>query len=188
MRKIVIGITGASGAIYAKRLLTKLSQFDSDSYKIDLVFSKNAEDVWKHELDEDPLELFPFKIYQHNDYYAPFASGSAGYDTLIICPCSMGTLGRIANGVSSDLISRAADVMLKEERKLILVPRESPLNLIHLRNLTSLKEAGATIIPASPSFYSKPKTVDELVDTIVDRLLSHAGFDIKTYKWGDDIK
>ena len=124
-----------------------------------------------------------FKIYNLNDYNAPFASGSARYDTMIICPCSMGTLGRIAHGISDDLIGRAADVILKERRKLILVPRETPLSLIHLSNLEILAKSGAIICPAIPSFYSKPVTISDLVNTVVFRVLDLAGFELDTYRW-----
>lgn len=185
-RKIAIAITGASGSIYAKRLINKLIDIGIDNLKIDLVFSKNAVDVWKYELGEDPETTIQLPIFDYSNFFAPFASGSAAYEMLIICPCSMGMLGRIAHGISDDLISRAADVMLKENKKLIIVPRESPLNLIHLKNLTLVKEAGAIIIPASPSFYSRPKSIEELVDTIVDRVLLQAGFSINSYRWGGE--
>jgi 4-hydroxy-3-polyprenylbenzoate decarboxylase len=123
------------------------------------------------------------KEYQNSDYYAPFASGSSKYESMIICPASMGTIGRIANGTSEDLICRTADVMLKERRKLIIVPREAPYNLIHINNLKTLTLAGAIICPASPSFYSNPKTVDELVLTVVDRIIDLAGFNSKGFRW-----
>ena len=183
-RKIVVAITGASGAIYAKRLLDYLEHMPEQYTEVNLVFSKNAKEVWNHELADDSYSKYSFKEYQHNDFYAPFASGSAGYDTMIICPSSMGTLGRIANGISNDLISRAADVMLKEGKQLIFVPRETPFNLIHLRNMTQLSEAGAAIIPAIPSFYSKPKSIEEVVDTVVIRILQRAGFELESFKWG----
>lgn len=183
--KISVAITGASGAIYAKVLLDKLSMLMDQISTVDLVFSSNAKDVWQVELNDDSYNGYDFNVWENNNYYSPIASGSAGYDSLIICPCSMGTLGRIASGVSNDLITRAADVMLKERKKLIVVPRESPYNLIHLRNMTSLTEAGATIIPASPSFYSKPKNIYQLAETVVDRILLHAGLQIDTYKWGN---
>lgn len=185
-RKIAIAITGASGSIYAQRLINKLIGLNDENLSIDLVFSKNAVDVWKFELAEDPTESIQLPIFDHTNFFAPFASGSAAYEMLIICPCSMGMLGRIAHGISDDLISRAADVMLKENRKLILVPRESPLNLVHLKNLTLVKEAGAFIIPASPSFYSRPKSIEELVDTIVDRIVLQAGFKVNSYRWGGE--
>ncbi len=184
-RKIVLAITGASGSIYAKQLIEHFqseklqSQIDS----LALVFSKNAMEVWKHELGEFDESSIPFKIYGLTDYNAPFASGSAKYDTMIICPCSMGTLGRIAHGISDDLIGRAADVILKERRKLILVPRETPLNLIHLANLTILAQAGAIICPAVPSFYSKPASITDLVNTVIFRVLDLAGFEPDAYQW-----
>lgn len=118
--------------------------------------------------------------------FAPFASGSSRFEAMVICPCSMGLLGRIANGISDDLITRAADVMLKERRKLIVVPRETPFNLIHLRNMTQLTEAGAIVCPAVPSFYSKPQTIEQLVDTVVDRIIDLIGLDVVTYRWGND--
>ncbi len=182
--KISIAITGASGAIYGKVLLDKLSRLESSISSVDLVFSSNAKDVWNLELGDDSYNNYNFKTWENTNFYSPIASGSAGYDAMIICPCSMGTLGRIASGISNDLITRAADVMLKERKKLILVPRETPLNLIHLRNMTSLTEAGTTIIPASPSFYSKPQTIYQLAETVIDRVLIHAGFELETYKWG----
>jgi 4-hydroxy-3-polyprenylbenzoate decarboxylase len=127
----------------------------------------------------------PFNVYAANDFFAPFASGSAGYDAMLICPCSMGTMARIATGVSSDLMTRAADVMLKERRKLILLPRDTPLSLIHINNMKAVTEAGAIIAPASPSFYSHPTNFDELALTVVDRALALAGFELKGYRWGE---
>jgi 4-hydroxy-3-polyprenylbenzoate decarboxylase len=148
------------------------------------VFSQNAREVWEYELKNDDYKKSSFNIYSEKDFYAPFASGSAGFNTMIICPCSMGTLGRIATGVSSDLITRAADVILKERRKLILVPRETPYNLIHIRNMQTIVEAGGIICPASPSFYSIPETIEELVETVINRVLNLAGFDLPGYQWG----
>jgi len=184
-KKLILAVTGASGAIYAQQLIEK---FKSETLKtqiedVALVFSKNAPDVWKHELEEFNHDEIPFKIYNLNDYNAPFASGSARYETMIICPCSMGTLGRIAHGISDDLIGRAADVILKERRKLILVPRENPFNLIQINNLKTVVEAGAIISPAIPSFYSKPTSVKEVVGTVVSRILDLAGFEVDTYRW-----
>jgi len=184
-QKIVVAITGASGSIYAHRLLVNLEKYSDQIDTINLVFSATAKDVWLHELDTHINNKVNYKIYENDDFLAPFASGSAGYDTLIICPASMGTVGRIANGLSSDLISRTADVMLKERKKLLIVPRETPLNLIHLRNMTQLTESGAVIIPASPSFYSLPKNIEELVDTVIHRIISLAGFDVDMFKWGE---
>jgi flavin prenyltransferase len=182
--KIIIGITGASGALYGRLLLKKLEALKDQVADCSIIFSENAKAVWKYELGESFPLSEPFKVFEPNDYFAPMASGSSGYDALIICPCTMGTLGRIAAGVSTDLITRAADVMLKERKKLILVPREMPLNLIHLTNMKLLTEAGAIICPASPSFYSKPATIEELAMTVVDRALILAGFGIDSFKWG----
>lgn len=184
-KKVILAITGASGAIYAQQLI---EQFQTKALQeqiedVALVFSKNAPDVWRHEIGHFDLKKFPYKTYSLNDYNAPFASGSAKYETMIICPCSMGTLGRIAHGISDDLIGRAADVILKERRKLILVPRENPLNLIHINNFKTVVEAGAIISPAIPSFYSKPLTINELVATVINRILDLAGFEIDTYRW-----
>ncbi|MEP7321671.1 MAG: UbiX family flavin prenyltransferase [Saprospiraceae bacterium] len=184
MKKIVIGISGSSGAVYAYRLIQKLKEYKDQWSDIGIVASANAEINWKLELDRDMEIPDEMHQYQPGDFYAPFASGSARYECMIICPCSMGTLGRIASGISNDLMTRAADVILKERRKLILVPRETPLNLIHLRNMVSVTEAGAIIIPAIPSFYSKPNSIDELIDTVVDRILDHAGIEISSKRWG----
>ena len=128
---------------------------------------------------------YAFTTYDNHDFMAPFASGSAGFDAFIICPCSMGTLGRIASGMSNDLITRAADVMLKERKQLICVVREAPYNLVHLKNMTAVTEAGGIICPASPSFYSIPKSIDDLAATVVDRVLQLAGISIDTFKWGN---
>jgi flavin prenyltransferase len=181
--KIAIGITGASGSIYADLLLGKLDANRDQISEVGVVFSSNAKDVWKFELGNERFNNLPFATYERTDFFAPFASGSAGYDALIICPCSMGTMGRIANGISDDLITRAADVMLKERRKLILVARDTPYNLVHLRNMTSLTESGAIICPATPSFYSKPQTLEELALTVVDRVLDLVGIKQDTYRW-----
>lgn len=189
-KKIIIAITGASGPIYARRLLEKLHSINNQLDACDLVFSSTAREIWKYELGTSPDELAGlFTIYDKNDFYAPFASGSAGYDAMIIIPCSMGTMGRIASGVSDDLITRAADVMLKERKRLILVIRENPYNLIHLKNMTLLTEAGAVISPATPSFYSLPRTIEDLVDTVVNRLLDLAGFENNGFRWqGEKIE
>ncbi len=183
-RKIVVAVTGASGSIYAKLLFNKLRQIKDQMEEVGVIFSSNALDIWKSELDEDFELVYPFRVYEKDDFYAPFASGSAKFDTMIICPCSMGVLGRIAHGVSDDLVSRAADVMLKEKRKLILVPRETPYNLIHIENMKLLTMAGATICPATPSFYSNPQNIEQLVETVIERILNLAGFDIDSFEWG----
>ena len=182
-RKLIVAITGASGSIYAKMLLEKLRTLKNQSLEIAVVFSDTALEIWELETGQKYVETPPAKVYQNNSFFAPFASGSSAFDTMIICPASMGTLGRIANGVSDDLICRAADVMLKERRRLILVPRETPYNLIHLRNMETLTRAGAIICPATPSFYCKPITISDLVMTVVDRIISLAGFESESYRW-----
>jgi len=184
-KKIIIGITGASGSIYGKLLLEKLYSLKDQISDCGVIFSENSIQVWKFELGSfDPSSL-PFTTYDPKDFFAPMASGSAGYDIMIICPCTVGTLGRIVSGFSNDLMTRAADVMLKERRKLILVPREAPFSLIHLQNMKFLTEAGAIICPASPSFYSKPRTIEELAMTVIDRVLALAGFEFPNYSWGE---
>ena len=183
--KIVLAITGASGAIYANVLLKKLQALHEQIETVGIVMSDNAKDVWKFELGNIDYEKLPFKIYSKSDFFAPFASGSAKYDTMIICPCSMGTLARIASGISNDLTTRAADVVLKERRKLILVTRDTPLSLIHINNMKTVTEAGAIICPASPSFYSKPQSFEELASTVIDRVLDLAGLEQTSYRWGE---
>jgi flavin prenyltransferase len=185
-RKIVVAITGASGAIYAKLLLEKLHQLQDQINVVVVVMSDNAKQVWKLELDNDDYDKLPFKIYSKNDFTAPFASGSARFDIMIIIPCSMGTLGRIAGGISDDLVTRAADVMLKERRKLVLVARDTPLNLIHIRNMQTVTEAGGIICPAVPSFYSKPKTVEEVAMTVVNRVIDLIGLEHESYSWNGE--
>ena len=184
-RKIVVAVTGASGSIYASLFLKKLQHLKNKDFEIALVMSDNARDVWKFELGDTSYEELPFKRYQKNDFMAPFASGSAQFDTMIILPCSMGTMGRIASGISNDLISRAADVVLKERRKLILVTRDTPLNLIHINNMKTLTEAGGIICPATPSFYSQPKTVEQVALTVVDRVLDLAAIPNEAFRWGE---
>jgi 4-hydroxy-3-polyprenylbenzoate decarboxylase len=180
--KVVVGITGASGSIYAKVLLDKLVALSNQIEDVGIVLSSNAPEVWKHELGEMPSKL-PFKVFGKMDFNAPFASGSAKFETMIICPCSMGTMARIAAGVSNDLMTRSADVVLKERRRLIMVIRDTPLSLIHLRNMTTITEAGGIIAPASPSFYSHPDSMEDLAATVIDRVLDLAGFDLKAYRW-----
>jgi flavin prenyltransferase len=183
--KIVIAVTGASGSIYAKVLLDKLNSMKEQFHELAMVFSDNAKDVWKLELDDESFAAYPFKTYSKNDFMAPFASGSAKYTSMVICPCSMGTLSRIAQGTSNDLITRAADVILKERRKLICVTRDTPLSLIHINNMKAVTEAGGIILPASPSFYSKPKTIEEMAATVADRIIDLMGFEQNTYRWND---
>ncbi len=181
--KIALAVTGASGAIYAKVLLDKLAELNFAPDDVGVVWTDNAFTVWEHELGNKRYETYPFRVWGKNDFMAPFASGSSSYEVLIICPCSMGTVGRIAAGISNDLITRAADVMLKERRKLICVVRETPYNLIHLRNMTAVTEAGGIICPATPSFYSKPQSMEEAVYTVVHRVLHLAGIPADGYKW-----
>ncbi len=184
-KKVVVAVTGASGSIYAKILLQSLVAMQSQIEEVGVVMSDNAKDVWRYELEDESFKNFPFKFFDKNDFMAPFASGSAKFDTMIIVPCSMGTLGRIASGISNDLTTRAADVILKERRKLILVARDTPLNLIQIKNMKTVTEAGGIICPAVPSFYSKPKTIEEVAATVVNRVLDLAGFTTNTYQWGN---
>lgn len=184
MKKIAVAISGSSGAIYAKLLLDKLAELPEEKYEIAVVMSENARLNWELEIGDKSYDWYEFKMYEKNDFFAPFASGSSLYKCLIVCPCSMGMLARIAQGISNDLISRAADVMLKERRKLILVPRETPFNLIHLENMTRLTRAGAIICPAIPSFYSKPQNTKALLTTVVDRVLQLAGLEVDAFRWG----
>jgi 4-hydroxy-3-polyprenylbenzoate decarboxylase len=182
-RKIVLAITGASGSIYAGTLIQKLLKSEQPPAEIAVILSSTGRDIWMDEMGSKFIAEAPVKEYDNQTYYAPFASGSAQYDTMIVCPASMGILGRIANGTSNDLISRTADVMLKERRRLIIVPRETPYSLIHIRNMEQLVLAGAIICPASPSFYSKPETIGDLVNTVVDRVIDLAGFSNQGFRW-----
>jgi flavin prenyltransferase len=182
-RRIILAITGASGAIYAQRLLRKLSSMKNSPEEIAVIFSDTAKEIWEYETGAKYVPEPPAKEFDNISFYAPFASGSTHYDTMIICPASMGTTGRIANGTSDDLIARAADVILKERRKLIIVPREAPYNYIHIKNMETLTLAGAIICPASPSFYSRPGTINDLVMTVVDRIIDLAGFDNDGFGW-----
>jgi 4-hydroxy-3-polyprenylbenzoate decarboxylase len=181
--KIAVAVTGASGSIYAKLLLERLQELKEQVTEVGLVWSSNAPTVWEHELGNKDYLGFPFRTYKNDDFMAPFASGSSSYESLIICPCSMGTVGRIAAGTSNDLITRAADVMLKERRKLICVVRETPYNLIHLKNMLAVTEAGGIICPATPSFYSRPMDLEEAVDTVIHRVLQLAGVKKEGYRW-----
>jgi 4-hydroxy-3-polyprenylbenzoate decarboxylase len=182
-RKIILGITGASGSVYARLLLERLCSLPVPPASIAVILTETAEEVWLHETGSE-FSVNPLaKRYPVTQFNAPFASGSSDYDTMIICPASMGTTGRIAHGTSDNLIIRAADVILKERKRLIIVPREAPYSLIHLRNMETLTLAGAIICPASPSFYSRPTTVEEVAMTIVERILTLAGFETDTYRW-----
>jgi 4-hydroxy-3-polyprenylbenzoate decarboxylase len=184
MQKIVVAVTGASGSIYAKVLLEKLSKLNDQISELSLLMTTNAKSVWATELENTDYLNYNVKQYTQQDFDAPFASGSGQYQTMIIIPCSMGTLGRIAQGISNDLITRAADVILKERRKLICVARETPYNLIHIKNMETITLAGGIICPATPSFYSKPKTIEEVAATVVDRVIDLAGLQLDTYRWG----
>ena len=181
--QIVVAITGSSGSIYAKILLEKLATMNEQLENVAVVMSDNAKYIWETEIGNKSFENFPFKFYGKMDFNAPFASGSSSFKTMIVCPCSMGTLARIATGVSNDVVTRAADVMLKERRKLILIPRDTPLSLIHINNMKTITEAGGIICPASPSFYSLPKTFEELAATVVDRVIDLCGLQQQTFRW-----
>lgn len=186
MRKILVAITGASGSIYAKGILDKLANIGSQWDELSVVMTENAATVWQTELGNEEYRKYPFRFFGTTDFMAPFASGSGQYDTMIIIPCSMGTLGRIASGISNDLITRAADVILKERRKLICVIRDTPYNLIHIRNMEAVTLAGGIICPATPSFYSRPGTIEAVAATVTDRVLDLAGFTIPTFRWADE--
>lgn len=185
MRKLVVAITGSSGSIYAKVLLDKLLGLQNQLDAVGIVLSDNAKVNWGLEIGQVDLSRYPFKFYEKNDFYAPFASGSAKYDTMIVCPCSMGTLARIATGISNDLVTRAADVILKERRRLILLTRDTPFSLIHINNMKTVTEAGGIICPASPSFYSKPTDLESIAATVVDRVLDLVGLELESYRWGE---
>lgn len=184
-KNIIIAVTGASGSIYAKVLFDKLIILKEQINNVGILMSDNAKTVWKTELGDSSYKDYPFKFYNKLDFMAPFASGSSNYTSMIICPCSMGTLGRIASGISNDLTTRAADVVLKERRKLVIVARETPYNLIHIENMKKITEAGGIICPATPSFYSNPKTFNELALTVVDRVINLIGLENNAYKWGE---
>lgn len=183
--KLVVAVSGASGAVYAKVLFDKLVALKDQLDDVAVVMSDNAKEVWKFELGNDSYKSYGFRFYDKQDFMAPFASGSARYGALIICPCSMGTLGRIATGISNDLTTRAADVILKERRKLVLVTRDTPLNLIQINNMKVVTEAGGIICPASPSFYSRPQTIEQLAGTVVDRVLDLVGLQHTSYRWNE---
>ena len=183
--KIIVSVTGASGSIYAKVLFDKLQKLSNQIEEIGVVMSDNAKFVWETELGNTDYKKLPYTFYEKQDFMAPFASGSANFRTMILCPCSMGTLGRISSGISNDLTTRAADVILKERRKLILVARETPLSLIHINNMKTITESGGIICPATPSFYSNPTSFEELASTVVDRVLTLSGFEHNSFIWGE---
>jgi len=185
VNKIIVAITGASGAIYAKLLLDNLMQLKGQWEEIGVIISDNAKQIWETELNNDSFKNYAVRYYNKYDFNAPFASGSAQYNIMLVVPCSMGTLGRIAAGISDDLITRAADVVLKERRKLILVIRDMPYNLIHLKNMETITLAGGIVCPATPSFYSKPTSVNEVAETVVNRIIDLAGLQKQSFRWGE---
>jgi 4-hydroxy-3-polyprenylbenzoate decarboxylase len=186
-KKLVIAITGASGSLYAKLLMDELLNHQNEFKEISVVMTTNAKEVWEYELKNTDYKNYPYQFWEQNNFYAPFASGSAGYTDMIICPCSTGMMGRIAHGISNDLISRAADVMLKERKKLVMVVREMPYNLIHLQNMQILTQAGAIICPASPSLYHLPQNIDELLMSVIHRVLNLIDiYPQKQYKWNSE--
>ena len=186
--KIVVAVTGASGMIYTLRLLSKLKSetIQNQLSEIAVVTSENVQGIWNNEIKEEKISDFGFQIYKNTNFYVPFASGSSAYDVMIIIPCSMGTLGRIASGVSENLIGRTADVMLKERKRIIFVTREMPLSLIHINNMKTITEAGGIICPASPSFYNNPSNITELADTVVERVLDLAGLKQEAKRWKEN--
>ncbi|MDB5197883.1 MAG: 3-octaprenyl-4-hydroxybenzoate carboxy-lyase [Flaviaesturariibacter sp.] len=185
LKKIAIAITGASGSIYARLLLQKMQLLQAQCAEVSVVMTDNAKYVWQTEIGQEDYLNYPFRYFNKNDFTAPFASGSAKYDALIIIPCSMGTLGRIAGGISNDLITRTSDVMLKERKSLILVVRDTPYNLVHIKNMETVTLAGGIICPATPSFYSQPKTIEEAAMTVVDRVIDLVGLENNSYRWGE---
>ena len=186
MKKIAVAITGASGSIYAKLFLEKLGQLQNQIQELSIVMSDNAKYVWQTEIGNNFYDQFPARYFSTKDFTAPFASGSAQYDALVIIPCSMGTLGRIASGISNDLTTRGADVMLKERKKLVCVIRETPYNLVHIRSMETVTLAGGIICPATPSFYSVPKTLEEAALTVVDRVIDLIGLKNESFRWGEN--
>ena len=184
--KLVIAVSGASGAPYAKRLLDFLAaNAEKHGVSADLVFTQTGKQVWRQEIGSEPRT--PFTVWKNQDFTAPFASGSSLYDAMVVIPCSAGALARIAYGISVDLVGRAADVMLKERRRLVLVLRETPISLVHARAMTQVIEAGAFVMPASPSFYSGPRTIEQLVDTVVARVLDRLGLPNELMKRWDGV-
>ena len=179
--RVIVAITGASGSIYARLTIEALLRAP-EVEQIALLYSDTAREVVAFEGVDIPSDE-RIKLYDNHDLFAPVASGSAAYDAMIVVPSSVGTLGRIAHGLSQTLIERAADVMLKERRRLILVVREAPYSLIHLRNMTALTEAGGIVVPASPSFYSHPLTIEEACMTVVERVIALLGIDQPHYEW-----
>jgi len=181
-KRIIIGITGASGSVYARLLVEKLLTIDS--VELSVIATLNGLSVMRFEDNIEWLKDSRMRYYDNSDFFSSPASGSARFDSMVIIPCTMGTIGRIAAGISTDLLVRAADVMLKERRQLIIVPRETPLSTIHLKNMTTLSQCGAVICPASPSFYSYPESIEAVCRTVTDRVVSLLGLDPGTTEWG----
>lgn len=184
--KIIVAVTGASGSLYAQCLFDKLNALRNQIDEVCVVFSKTAKDVWKHEMPSEP-NIYDFTEYADTDFFSPIASGSAKYDAMIVCPCSVGTMGRIAHGSADTLITRAADVMLKERRELILAVRETPFSLIHIKNMELITLAGGIICPANPSFYSHPQTVEDVCNTVIDRIIDLVGIENNCFRWRNDL-
>lgn len=193
-RKIVVGVSGASGAPYAARLLVLLADARRAGAvaEVGVVLSRTAAQVWRHEVGGDVREAMVahgFPVAEGRDYDAPYASGSAGYGAMVVVPASMSSIARIAHGISDDLLTRAADVVLKERRRLILVARETPYSELHLRNMLDVTRAGAIVLPATPSFYARPRTLEEAIDTVVARVLDHLGLPTAiTARWGEGAR
>lgn len=188
MKRIVIGISGASGSPYARRLIQILAQSDFGfEVELSLVLSRTAEQVFIHECGISPRD-FGLPTYDGRDYTAPFASGSSAADAMVVVPASMSSVARIAHGISDDLLTRTADVMLKERKPLVLVPREAPYSVVHLENMLTLTRAGAIVIPASPSFYARPVTLQDAIDSVLSRVLDHMGLpNALSKRWGQDV-
>lgn len=188
--KLVVGISGASGAPYAKRLLHVLRETvaSRSELQVHVVLSRTAEQVWAHECGGHPADL-GFATFHGRDYSAPCASGSAGFEAMAVVPASMSCIARIAQGISDDLLTRAADVMLKERRTLLVMPREAPYSELHLENMLKLSRLGVTVLPASPSFYGRPETLEAAMDTVLSRALDHVGVpNALQRRWGTDIR
>lgn len=186
-RKLILAVTGASGAVYAQRLLRLLSASHLPFRERAVIFSENGLAVWRHELGTEPELPAVFRRFEPQDLIAGPASGSAGYTDMVICPCSMATLGRIAGGIADNLILRAADVMLKERRTLIVVPREMPYSLIHLKNMETITLAGGIVCPASPAFYARPQQAEEITATVSEKIAGLLGLEIDGFRWGGGL-
>jgi 4-hydroxy-3-polyprenylbenzoate decarboxylase len=190
MQKVIVAITGASGAIYAQMLVQKLCTLKQQVAEVALIASNCGKQVFVYELGEnawDNLLSLSIKRYGNADFFAPTASGSARYDTMFVVPCSMGTLAHIAHGIADTLIARSADVMLKERRRLILLPREMPYSAIHLQNMLQITQAGGIVCPASPAFYTHPATIDDLVEATINRILQLADIQVDAFEWGTNF-